>query len=426
MMYLINMAFRNILRNKRRSILAFSSVAVSIGMLFFLQGFISGISTSAIKNSTKNDSGHIRITTQAFINKKQFMPVDQNVPEPRKLIALITNDSKIAKEVDMISERFNFGLLLQHEGNNKTAIAMGGDPNDEKKLLMLNKSLVSGSYFSENSPLEAPGTKKVHEVIMGQKMADTLNLKIGDVTTVLVMGSDSAPHVPALKLVGIFKTGLNELDDTIFQMPLKDAKEIMHSGDSAQQIIFMPKDYRNADRVAAEISAKLKGNNDYRNLAVVPWTKAGGYAQTLQELTGVYGTIYVIIAFLGAFIITNIMMMVVLERRKEIGIIKSMGFSRGEVLLLFLFEGSALGVVGSVAGIVLGLVLSLYFIINGIDFSASVGQMNMPIDNVIKITLSVPGVIGIMFLGIIVASVVSIIPSRQAAKMNAVDAIKSV
>ena len=282
-----------------------------------------------------------------------------------------------------------------------------------------------GDYFQENS-VEKPGEKKVHEIIMGKKMADTLGLKIGDTTTVLVQGSDYALHVPALQLKGIFQTGLNDIDDEVFQMPLKDAKEIMHCGDSAQQIIIMLKHYQKADEIAGMINTKLKGNKDYSDIAVLPWTKAGGYAQTFNEIKGIYGIIYMVIAFLGAFIITNIMMMVVLERRKEIGIIKSMGFSRGEVLLLFLMEGTALGALGSLSGILLGILSSLYFIFNGIDFSSSVGQMNMPMDNVIKMSLSVPGVIGIMFLGIIVASVVAIIPSRAAAKMNAVDAIKSV
>jgi putative ABC transport system permease protein len=398
-------------------------------MLFFLQGFIGGMTRSVIKNSTKNESGHIRITTHGFLDKKRFMPVDENILEPEKLIGLITNDQKIGKEIDLVSERFYFGLLLQHQGNNKSAIAIGGDPDQEKKLLMLNKSIVSGNYFQEKSAgasTKSPGGKKIHEIIMGKKMADTLRLKIGDTTTVLVQGSDYALHVPTLKLVGIFQTGLNEMDDLVFQMPLKDAKDIMHCGDSAQQIMIMLKNYQDSDRVAGLITAKLKGNKEYHNLAVIPWTKAGGYAETLQDLMSMYALIYLVIAFLGAFIITNIMMMVVLERRKEIGIIKSMGFSRMEVLLLFLLEGTALGTVGSMSGIVLGILASLYFIFHGIDFSSSIGQMNMPIDNVIKITLSVPGVIGIMFLGIVVASVVAVIPSRQAAKMNAVDAIKSV
>ncbi len=423
------MAFRNILRNKRRSILAVSSVTISIAMLFFLQGFVGGVLNSLVKNSTKNETGHIRITTQGFLDKKRFMPVDENIQEPEKLISIITNDPEIAKEIDLIAERFYFGVLLQYQGNNKSAIAMGGDPDLEKKLLMLNKSLVSGNYFEENNSetsTKNPRGKKYHEIIMGRKMADTLGLKIGDTTAVLVQGSDYALHVPSLKLVGIFRTGLNDFDDNIFQMPLKDAKEIMHCGDSAQQIMIMLKKYQDSDRIAGLLNSKLKGNREYQNVAVVSWTKAGGFAATYNDMKGLFNTIYLVIAFLGAFIITNIMMMVVLERRKEIGIIKSMGFSRMEVLLLFLLEGTALGTVGSLTGVILGILSSLYFIIQGIDFSASLGQMNMPIDNVIRITLSVPGIIGIMFLGIVVASIVAIIPSRQAAKMNAVDAIKSV
>jgi ABC-type antimicrobial peptide transport system permease subunit len=140
----------------------------------------------------------------------------------------------------------------------------------------------------------------------------------------------------------------------------------------------------------------------------------------------IYNFIYIIIAFLGSFIITNVMMMVVLERKKEIGIIKSMGFSRLEILLMFLMEGSILGLIGSISGVMVGTLSTIYFVVNGLDLTSMISQLNMPMDNVIKFVITIPAIIGTMFLGILVAAVVSVIPSRQAAKMKVVDAIKSV
>jgi putative ABC transport system permease protein len=116
----------------------------------------------------------------------------------------------------------------------------------------------------------------------------------------------------------------------------------------------------------------------------------------------------------------------VLERRKEIGIIKSMGFSRPEILFMFLMEGSVLGLIGSISGVVMGTLVTIYFVINGLDLTSMISQLNMPIDNVIKFVITIPGIIGTMFIGIIVAAIVSVLPSRRAAKMNVVDAIKSV
>ncbi len=109
----------------------------------------------------------------------------------------------------------------------------------------------------------------------------------------------------------------------------------------------MLKDYRNADKVAARIRSDISDTS----MSVTSWTRVGDTYTTVVLVTRIYDWIYVIIALLGAFIISNIMMMAVLERRKEIGILKSMGFTRREVLIMFLAEGMMLGFVGSLAGL---------------------------------------------------------------------------
>ena len=93
----------------------------------------------------------------------------------------------------------------------------------------------------------------------------------------------------------------------------------------------------------------------------MPWTKSGSFADLMLLMDKMFGWIYVIIAFLGAFVIANVMMMVVLERKKEIGLLKSMGMPKREILYLFLVEGSLLGAIGSAAGILIGLGLCLLF-----------------------------------------------------------------
>ena len=131
---------------------------------------------------------------------------------------------------------------------------------------------------------------------------------------------------------------------------MTDAQDLLRTGNAAQQIIIMLKDYRNADKVAARIRSDISDTS----MSVTSWTRIGDTYTTVVLVTRIYDWIYVIIALLGAFIISNIMMMAVLERRKEIGILKSMGFRRGEVLVMFLAEGMMLGFVGSLAGVALG------------------------------------------------------------------------
>ncbi len=412
MQYLLKMAFRNINRNRRRSILAFTSVALSIMFITFFRGFAGGILKSVVKNSTKNETGHIRSTTKEFREKSRFAPVTENIAEPEKLIALITSNPEIKKEISIITERINFGVLLCNGGNNKNAMALAGDPEIEKDLLLLQNSILPGGRYIQNE----------RETIIGSQIADALNLKVGDILKVMTQGADYALHLRKFTVVGLFETGLNILDSRIFQIPLNDAKKLLRTDNATQQIIIMLKNYKKSDFIAE----KLRNLINNENLAIVSWTEQGEWATMVKMASVIYNYVYFIIAFLGAFIITNIMMMVVLERKKEIGIIKSMGVSKLEVMTLFLFEGMILGLIGSIVGILLGMLVNIYFAIFGFDMTKMMGSFNFPIDTVLYFDISPASLINVLFIGITVSALVSMIPSWRASRMNAVDAIKSV
>ncbi len=412
MFYLVKMAFRNINRNRRRSVLAFTSVALAIAFITFFRGFAGGLLGSIVKNTTKNESGHIQITTRAFTDKARFLPVTENIEDPQRVIDAIRNDPEIGPQISLLAERATFGVLLSNEGYNKTAVALAGNPEIEKDLLMLQNSLREGGRYIENE----------RETIVGAKVADALKLTLGDTLKVMTTGADYALHLRKFAVVGIFETGLNILDDKFFQIPLADAKQLLRMGGKAQKIIVMLKDYDNADPVAASMRALVADST----LDIASWKERGEWA-TMVELVGViYSVIYFFVTFLGAFIITNIMMMVVLERRKEIGIIKSMGISRGGVLVLFLCEGTTLGVIGSLIGLAIGMGVNIYFAIYGLDFTKMLGTFNFPMDNRVYFEVSIGSVINVLAIGVIVSALVSVLPSWRASRMNAVDAIKSV
>ncbi len=412
MKYLIKLAFRNLNRNRRRSLLAVTSVTIAILCVTFFRGFAGGMLKSIVKNSTKNETGHIRITTKEFKEKSRFYPVTENITEPAAIIEKIRKDENLNRHVSLITERINFGVLLSNEGSNKTVVALAGDPEVEKDLLMLQNSIREGGRYIEQE----------RETIIGAKIADALNLKEGSTLKVMTQGADYALHLRKFTVVGIFETGLNILDDKFFQITTTDAKKLLRTGSGTQQIIIMLKDHNKSSDIAEEIKTLLADEN----LVVAAWSEHGDWAQMVNMAGAIYNYIYFFIAFLGAFIITNIMMMVVLERRKEIGIMKSMGISKREVMVLFLCEGTILGFVGSCIGIVLGMGVNTYFAIFGLDMTSMMGSFSFPIDNVLYFDISPASVVNMLFIGIVVSALVSMLPAWRASRMNAVDAIKSV
>lgn len=409
---LLKLAIRNIGRNKRRSVLAVLSVALSILFIVFMQGILKGEMESMVRNYTRQESGHIRITTRAFNDRSKFMPVTENITGADSIVSIVKDIPGVSGKIDLIAERFTFGVLLNNDGNSKSAVAIAGDPENESEISLFKKALLPKSRY-----LSGP-----REVIMGSKLAATLKYRLGDNVNVMTQGADYALHLRKFKLVGIFNTKVSVIDETVFQIGLNDARALLRAGKDVQQIFIFIDKYKGADKVAALIRTRL---ND-ESLSVLPWTQVGTTIQMVKMMDGVFGFMFIIIASLGAFIISNIMMMVVMERRKEIGILKSMGLRQKEILTLFLTEGTVLGFFGSAAGIAGGVLVNGLLSIKGLDFTRVMKNVTIPMDSVIYPQFSVVALVQIFITGVAISALMSWLPSRQAAKMNAVDAIKSV
>ena len=186
----------------------------------------------------------------------------------------------------------------------------------------------------------------------------------------------------------------------------------------------MLKDYRESDAAARLIAAHL-ASAGLGSLSVQSWTSLGDVAALISLAGKIYFWGEIIVAFLGAFIIANVTMMVVLERRREIGILKSMGMEPWRILRLFLVEGVLLGIIGSAAGALLGTGVNAWLSVKGIDFSRNIAGTGIPMDNIVH-----PGVhplnVALLFLvGVAVSAVVAFLPSRGAARMDPIDAIRS-
>jgi putative ABC transport system permease protein len=343
------------------------------------------------------------------------MPVDELVPDPDAVMAAIEGIPDLPGKLVTVTERLMFGTLLSNGPSTKAAVGFAGDAAREAGLMDLDRSIVEGRYISGSG-----------ETILGRKLAGDLGFKVGGSMLVVTQGADFGLHIKRFNIVGLFATGLNQLDGTFFQVPIADAKAFLRTDGGSQQVLVMLDDYRKAGKAADRIREAIAPLPGASGLLVQPWTEVGEYPGLIRMMESIYGYMFVVIAMLGAFIITNILMMVVLERKREIGILKAMGLRRRDVLGMFLAEGALMGAIGSGIGTVLGMAICYVFSIRGFDFSAAMGSLTMPIDPVFSTRFELSNGLTMFTLGFLVSVVMSITPSRRAATMNAVDAIKSV
>ncbi|MBU1079114.1 MAG: ABC transporter permease, partial [Spirochaetes bacterium] len=233
MNWILDMARRNIRRNKRRTVLAATSIALAVMLMTFLGGLMSGILDNMVRNLTRSDMGHVRIVTEGFVSRSRFMPVDELVPDPAAVMSAIEAIPDLPGELVTVTERIMFGTLLSNGPNTKAAVGFAGDPGKEKALMNLDRSVVEGRYLS------GPG-----ETILGKQLADDLGFKVGGSMLVVTQGADYGLHIKRFAIVGLFSSGLNQLDGAFFQVPIADAKAFLRTDEGSQQVLVMLDDYR--------------------------------------------------------------------------------------------------------------------------------------------------------------------------------------
>ena len=415
-MNVLGMAVRNLGRNRRRTFLAVLSVLIAITLVVFMDGIIGGILDSMARNFTKTETGHVSVTTSEYRARERFMPASAAMADSDAVEEAIRSTPGLEGRIVQVAPRALFAVVLSSASATKAARGIGGDPDGEKRLLMLDRALLPGSAY-----LDPHGGT----AIMGAKLAEDLGLKVGDTLKVVCEKADYGLGFKKFRIAGVFRTGVDTFDASTFQVGLADARELLGLGKGASQILVMLKDYRDSDAAAKLISAHL-ASAGLGKLSVQSWTSLGDIAALITLSGRIYLWAEIIVAFLGAFIIANVMMMVVLERRREIGVLKSMGMEGSRILRLFLVEGVFLGVIGSAVGAIFGTALNAWLSVKGLDFSASISGSGIAMDNVIYTGVHPLHVALLFALGVAVSAIVSFLPSRSAARMDPIEAIRSV
>lgn len=427
-MHLVALAWRNLLRNRRRSFLAVFSTFIATLLVVAGNGLTEGFIDSMVRNYTKNETGHIHIATTAYRERTRFLPVDEYIQDADALVQTIEQgfrDRKGAAQV-LAAPRIRCAVLLSSGTFTKPAVAVAGDPEKERRLLMLDRTMLPGGRYCTE-----PGT-----AIIGSMLARDLNLKAGDRLNIVTTRADGGMGFKSLRISGIFHTGTNALDGSVFQMRLDDAQALLGMGKGAQQILVMLPDYRRVSSYLPAIRDLLEsagdaavvsfsGEENSSRLTALPWIEIGDYPKMILLANGIYAGMWFFIALLGAFIIANIMTMVVLERRRETGILMAMGMPPRNIALSFLLEGTMLGFGGSFLGTAAGTAFNLAFSQTGFDFSSAMAGFSWPIDNIIRPAVSAGGIVSGLACCTIAAMLMSWLPSWRASRMDVVDALAS-
>jgi len=317
-----------------------------------------------------------------------------------------------------------YGQVMLTSGNRVSGVVVRGiDPDRVNQVVDLQRYIKGGDLAALKSqhPLKIDDRAvNLPGIILGERLAAQLAVFPGSpVQVVSPLGSPTAigviPKVRRFLVVGLLKTGMSEIDSTLVAMSLTDAQKFFELGDAVTNIEIRIKDVNRSEEVAREIQRQL----GFPYL-VEDWTRLWPNLFTALELEKtVYFLVLLLMVLIGAFNIISTLVMVVMEKRKDIAILLSMGATKASIRKIFLLKGCIIGIVGTVFGVVLGLLVC---------FLISQYQFQLPKDVFLISTVPVRIYLS-NFLIVTAASfgvclVASIYPARQAAKLDPVEIIR--
>jgi len=403
-MFILKLAARNVFRNTRRSVLTGASILISVMMLIFAWSFIEGAVKDMIDAYIQFQSGHIRVLTEEFANQERMYPLQYS----------IQNCSAVQKRIETVpgvkiaTPRLKFGVLLDYEGATKQTMGMGIEPMAEESILQLSKKIVKGRVIR----------KGLDEVNIGVNMAKDLKLKLGDTLTVVTQTAYGSMSAKNFTVVGIYNFQSPTIDRKIFLIPIESAQYLLDLSGSASEIFIITNKIDAARQVAKKISVLL--GSGYRTTA---WQDQGAIYFFLELVRWLYFIILVIIVLLSAFTILNTMFMAVLERTREIGMMKALGMTNRQLVIMVLFEALVLGALACLIGAVLGAGSSYFMSTHGLDLTKTVEKMDFPTFNIYYGDFSWKYILISFIIGMCCSTLAAVFPALRAAKMEPTEAL---
>lgn len=406
-MKLGKIAFKNISRNRKRSILSIVSTGISTFAIVFMFAYIEGMTNDMEDMAFNYETGQIIIRNREFDDK--VFSLDRAVDNYIELLEVINSEIPGLT----ISPRLRFPSTILDGDRSHVCFGIAVDFDLERSYLDLDDKIISGDL-----------PKRPREVLMGIGLAKELNLDLGDKFTPITMTRLGASSGITFQVSGLAKFSNGAFTNKTFIAPLSEVPKILRMGGAVSEIIVKNLEDREIDEVVSRLNRLFKSHG-FEDIYGASW-KSIGLSYAMIRLADISYTIMAFFFFiLASSVIANTMLMVVFERKKEIGTLAAMGMDSSDVVRLFFLEALFLGLFGAAAGLVTGIFLVIPLSFIGIDMSSMAENVDMGTSFVIYPVLTLKSTLLVFCYSVFVASFVSFFPSKSVTKVDPVVALRS-
>jgi ABC-type lipoprotein release transport system permease subunit len=403
----MTLAWRNIWRHSRRSILTIAAMVFANILLVFMLGLQLGQYRMMIDNSLAIFTGQIQVQEKDYLDEPQMYRTVANADA-------LADRIRDALGTDSVSPRA-YGFALVSSAKRTIGIQVTGvDPIHEPLVSTIPGLITQGRFLSSST---------ANEAIIGDTLARNLKVEIGDELTLLGSGRDGSIAATILPVVGIFNSGNQDLDRQMIEMPIDTFRDVFSMRDAAHTIVIGG-DRNMLDQYMQDLASLLDSDS---KLAVHDWESLmPGLKQAIEADFFSAWIMYALLIALVAFSMMNTMLMSVLERTHEFGVLLALGVRHSRLGKIILAESFFLSLAGMIIGMVLGTLLTYYFHHYGFSYPGleEMGErFNIP--SVIRPEVSmrtvIPGPLVVMAASIIA----SIYPVWHIRKLRPIQALQA-
>ncbi len=401
----LTLAWRNIVRNRRRSLLTGGILAFGFASFTLAAGFMAQSFQGLRDNTIRSGLGHLQFADARTFTQTEDAPLQFALTNADSIIARLAQDSAVR----VVLPRLEFVGLIAAKARSVPFVGVGVDPLAEKTGTDIPATISNGAWLDSDA----------RAVVLGTGLARALNVAVGDGVTLLATTPDGTLNAVDAVVTGLADIHFKELNDRYLAVSITLAQELLDAAGSVSKISVVLHDTGHEAETARRLSSMLGGN-----LAVRTWEELAQFYNQVKTLyIGIFGFMGIVLMVVVLLAGVNATLMTVTERTREIGTLRALGARPRVILTNFVLEGMVLGVVASAAGAVLSVVISTVLNASAIEMPPPPGATRgIPI----HVNFFVLAYVGAALAMTLAAVVASYFPARRAAKIPIVEALAHV
>ncbi len=406
-MLYMRLAWRNLWRHKRRTLIVVLSIGLTLGLMMMYDGLVAGFQDAIYGNAIKVLGGNIQAHAEGFSAEASGNPL-LPIEEPQKLILSLENQPG----VEMVSPRIVSGGLVTSRASAYGVQIIGIDPAREAAHSLIASNVKDGRYLHAADQDAA---------LIGRGLADALEIGVGDKLSLAGNALHDQTARRTVRVTGIYDLGMPDMEQGAVYLPLAEAQAMLGLDGKVTEIVVQLDKLGGEKQLAGIWQTRFSGPYEWKT-----WREAYPELEsalgTKTKVMDMFGVIMLLVAGIGVF---NLLMMAVFERTREIGVLGALGMRPGSISRLFLLEGLFMGLLGVLAGVVFGVGTNLLLGRVGLDYSqfAGGGSFFALLSNRVYPSLGLDKLAQRAITALVITLFSALIPARDAARQEPAKAL---